>query len=54
MWLLKAVQKKSAVVQGICEVIWIKRLLEELKVIRHIPMKVFYDNKAVIAIAHSS
>ena len=35
-----------AVAQGICEVLWIKRLLEELKVIRRLPMKVFYDNKA--------
>ena len=34
-----------AVTQGICEVLWIKRLLEELKVIRHLPMKVFCDNK---------
>ena len=39
------------VAQGICEVIWIKRLLEELKVIRRLPMKVLCDNKAAIAIA---
>ena len=42
-----------AVAQGICEVLWLKRLLEELKVIKHLPIKVFCDNKAAIAIAHN-
>ena len=42
-----------AVAQGICEVRWLKRLLEELKVIKHLPIKVFCDNKAAIAIAHN-
>ena len=42
-----------AVAQGICEVLWLKRLLEELKVINHLPIKVFYDNKAAIVIAHN-
>ena len=41
------------VAQGICEVLWIKRLFEVLKVIRRLPMKVFYDNKAAIAIVHN-
>ena len=36
----------------ICEVLWIKQLLEELKAASPLPMKVFCDNKAVIAIAH--
>ena len=45
--------KFRAVAQGICEVLWITRFIEELKVIRHLPMKVFYDNKATIAIAHN-
>ena len=45
--------KFRAVAQGICEVLWIKILLEELKVLRHLPMKVFCDNKAAIAIAHN-
>ena len=48
-----AEEEFRAVVQGICEVLWIKRLLEELKGIRHLPMKVFCDNKAAIAIAHN-
>ncbi|KAJ9688831.1 hypothetical protein PVL29_014468 [Vitis rotundifolia] len=42
-----------AVAHGICEVLWIKQLLEELKVANPLPMKVFYDNKVVIAIAHN-
>ena len=40
------------IAQGICEVLWIKILLEQLKVIRRLPMNVFCDNKADIAIAH--
>ena len=42
-----------AVAQGICEVLWLKRLLEELKLIKYLPIKVFCDNKAAIAIAHN-
>ena len=42
-----------AVAQGICEVLWIKRFLEELKVIRRLPMKVFCDNRVAIAITHN-
>ena len=42
-----------AVVHGICEVIWIKRLLEELKVSDSQPMKLYCDNKAAISIAHN-
>ena len=41
------------VAHDICEVLWIKQLLEELKVASSLPMKVFCDNKAVIAIAHN-
>ena len=41
------------VAHDICEVLWIKQLLEELKVASPLPMKVFCDNKAVIAIAHN-
>lgn len=42
-----------AVAHGICEVLWIKQLLEELKTTSPLPMKVFCDNKAAIAIAHN-
>ena len=41
-----------AIAHDICEVLWIKQLLEELKAASPLPMKVFCDNKAVIAVAH--
>ncbi|RVW54469.1 Retrovirus-related Pol polyprotein from transposon RE1 [Vitis vinifera] len=42
-----------AVAHGICEVLWIKQLLEELKVASPLPIKVFCDNNVAIAIAHN-
>ena len=42
-----------SVAHGICEVLWIKRLLEDLKIQSSLPMKVHCDNKAAIAIAHN-
>ena len=39
--------------QGICELLWLKLLLEELKVTSHQPMKIYYDNKAAINISHN-
>ena len=42
-----------AIVHGICETLWIKRLLEELKVINSLPMRLYCDNKDTIAIAHN-
>ena len=37
---------------GICEVMWIKRLLEDLKISVILPVKVYCDNKAAISISH--
>ena len=37
-----------AVAHGICEVMWIKRILEELKFSYSMPIKVYCDNKAAI------
>ena len=34
-----------AVAQGMCEVIWIRRILQELKVSEALPMKLYCDNK---------
>ena len=42
-----------AIVHGICEALWIKRLLEELKIINLLPMRLYCDNKVAIAIAHN-
>ena len=42
-----------AIAHGICETLWIKRLLEELKVINSLPMRLYCDNKAIIAFAYN-
>ncbi|KAL6333929.1 hypothetical protein AAG906_039343 [Vitis piasezkii] len=41
------------VAHGICEIMWIRRLLEELKMIGSSPMKLYCENKAAISIAHN-
>ncbi|CAN1319888.1 Retrovirus-related Pol polyprotein from transposon TNT 1-94 [Linum perenne] len=38
---------------GICEVIWIKRLLDELKLVTPTPIRLYCDNKSAVAIAHN-
>ena len=40
-----------AMAHGICEGIWLKRLLEELQLAPHGPMKLMCDNQAAISIA---
>ncbi|KAI3421371.1 uncharacterized protein J3R85_012404 [Psidium guajava] len=42
-----------AVAHGICEIMWIRRILEELKSLESSPMKLYCDNKAAISIAHN-
>ena len=42
-----------AISQGICELIWIKRLLEDLKIDVNGPMKLNSDSKPAIAIVHN-
>ena len=42
-----------AVAHGICEIMWIRRLLEELKATKSSPMKFYCDNKVAISIAHN-
>jgi IS30 family transposase len=37
--------------QGICEGIWLKRMLDEIKIPTNHPMKILCDNKAAISIA---
>ena len=41
------------VAHGICEIMWIRRLLEELKMTGSSPMKLYCDNKAAISVAHN-
>ena len=42
-----------AVAHGICEIMWIKRLLEKLKMGSSSPMMLYCDNKVAISIAHN-
>ncbi|CAM8989965.1 unnamed protein product [Rhodiola kirilowii] len=39
--------------QGVCEILWLKRVLEELEKQVSLPMKLYCDNKAAISIAHN-
>ncbi|GAA0145524.1 transmembrane signal receptor [Lithospermum erythrorhizon] len=43
-----------AVAQGMCEALWIKKLLEEIKVMFELPIKQYCDNKAAISISLNS
>ncbi|XP_073220339.1 secreted RxLR effector protein 161-like [Cicer arietinum] len=42
-----------AMAQGICELLWIRKLLDELKMKVDSPLKLFSDSKAAISIAHN-
>lgn len=50
---INAETEYRSVAHGICEVMWINRLLEELKMSNETPMKVYCYNKSAIAIAHN-
>ena len=39
--------------QGVCELLWIKNLLQKLKIPHTLPMKLFCDNKVACNIAHN-
>lgn len=42
-----------AMAHGVCEAIWIKRLLEELKIECEAPIQIYCDNQSTISIAHN-
>ena len=42
-----------AMANGVCEVLWIKRVLGELKLDIEAPMRLFCDNKSAISIANN-
>ncbi|KAK2433017.1 putative mitochondrial protein [Trifolium repens] len=42
-----------AMAQGICELLWLKIILEDLKIKWEEPMKLYCDNKSAISIAHN-
>ena len=41
-------------VYHVCEMLWLKQVLVELKKPIEVPMKLYCDNKAAISIAHNS
>ena len=42
-----------AMTLGLCELLWLKIVLDDLRIISHCPMKLFCDNKSAISIAHN-
>ncbi|WVY92731.1 hypothetical protein V8G54_031819 [Vigna mungo] len=42
-----------AMAQGICELLWLKIILEDLRIKWEEPMKLYCDNKSAISIAHN-
>jgi len=42
-----------AMAQGICELLWLKIIVEDLRLEWDSPMKLYCDNKSVISIAHN-
>ena len=42
-----------AMAHGVCEILWLKQVLVELKRPIELPMKLYCDNKAAISIAHN-
>lgn len=45
--------KYQAMANGVCEILWIQWILEELKQLVKGPMKLYCDYKAAISIAHN-
>lgn len=45
--------KFRAITHGKCEIIWLELVLEELKVTKELPMKLYHDNKATLSITHN-
>ena len=43
----------KSIAHGICEVLWIKRVLKELKITIHSLAMMYWNNKAAISISHN-
>ena len=50
---LSAETEFSAMAARVCELLWVKIILEDLKVQWSKPMKLYRDNKSAISIAHN-
>ena len=42
-----------AMAQGVCELLWLKIILDDLRIKWEEPMMLYYDNKSAINIAHN-
>jgi hypothetical protein len=42
-----------AIAQGVCELLWLKIILEDMRIKLEGPMKLYCDNKSAISIAHN-
>ncbi|RDX92052.1 Copia protein, partial [Mucuna pruriens] len=45
--------KYRAMAQGVSEILWLKRILEELQLPMTLPMKLYCDNKVAISISQN-
>ena len=45
--------KVGAMAHGICELLWLKSIINDLKIKWQRPMKLYYGNKSNINIAHN-
>ena len=50
---LSVEEEFRAIATGVCELLWVKIILEDLKVQWSKPMKLYSDNKSAINIAHN-
>ena len=48
-----AESKFRAIAQGLCELLWLKIILDDLRIKWDGPIKLYYDNKSTINIAHN-
>ena len=48
-----AESKFRIIAQGLCELLWLKIILDDLRIKWDGPMKLYYDNKLTINIAHN-
>ncbi|CAA6664134.1 unnamed protein product [Spirodela intermedia] len=46
-------KNKMALAQGICELLWVKNLLDELQIPLFSPMKIYCDNKSAVNLMHN-
>ena len=52
-WRSSVESKFRAIAQGLCELLWLKIILEDLRIKWDDPMKLYCDNKSAINIAHN-